>query len=314
MLRKIVTVLICYVLIFAQITGDSCRAEDGFDIVLERCHKLNPLPETPPAIVSLYQCQVLASFLQPGMEIREVQSYMERENLQPSQIVQVGSGEKMITTVFFSPYYRIEMRGETVNSMSFQIATSEHGEPTVTIPLSIQYTIHTIINESVATNLILAQPSRTKEEINAYIQQGIAEVRKAKHHDLSLVTRLVPEMMQYALFASVLYPGMPIEEVVAYAQEIPVLASSEQVVDENDITWNWSSVMRGKMSFYCEFEKGCLTHAGFWMDGISVGNALLPEGKYTFCDEDYLTSGTIGYIYAPTTYVELAETWISQRN
>lgn len=314
MLRKMTAAIMCCMLMFIQVAGSSCKAEDAFDAVLAQGLKLATLPEEPPAIIQLYQCQVLASFLQPGMEIREVQSYMERENLQPSQIIQVGSGEKMITTVFFSPYYRIEMRGETVKSMAFQIATSEQSEPTVTIPLSIQYTIHTIVNESVATNFILVQPSRTKEEIYAYIQQGITEVRKAKHHDLSLVTRLVPEMMQYALFASVLYPGMPIEDVVAYAQEIPVLASSEQVVDENDITWNWSSVMRGKMSFYCEFEKGCLTHAGFWVDEVSVMNALLPMNQHTFLYDYEIISGIVGYTYCPTTYVELTETWISQED
>lgn len=315
MLRKMVIALVCCMLVLVQLTGSPCKAEDAFDAALAEAMKLNPLPENPPAVLQLYQCQVLASFLQPGMQISDVKCYMEREHVQPIKITQTGIGDEMITTFYFSPYYQILMRGETIKSMSFQIATSEKGEAIATIPLSVQYTTHTVANETAEAKLILPQISRTKEEIDAHIQREIAKIKRLQYSNYSLFMPLVYEMMQYALFASVLYSGMPMEETLAYAQQIPVLTSSEQSIGDNDITWNWRDVIRGNMSFYCEFEDGQLLLAGFWVDHTRVANALalLPEGGHTFEYDYEITSGITGYIYTPTTYVDLTKTWIGQK-
>lgn len=68
--------------------------------------------------------------------------------------------------------------------MSFQIATSEKDEVAITIPLSVQYTVHTIVNETAEAKLVLPQIGRTQEEIDAHMLREMTIIKRL--HNLEL--------------------------------------------------------------------------------------------------------------------------------
>ena len=72
--------------------------------------------------------------------------------------------------------------------------------------------------------------------------------------------------------------------------------------------------MEGDISFYCEFVDEKLVHAGFEVDYVSLGNALLLEDMYTFHIDESIHNGITGYVYSPITYIDLMDTWVCQES
>ena len=310
MWKKIVVGFLCCVIIFVQLLIAPCKAEDEFDAILEKGLTLNSLPDNVPTIVQIYQCQVLASVLQPGMPIEDVKAYIEKMCLQPAKVTQIGSEDEMITTFFFPPYFRLRMDGEVVKRIVLEIAPDTEAETYVSIPLSIQYTAHTLVNEKASESRYMPSVSKVSEEINEHIRQEIIKLNIA--HFSFEGNSMVSVFTQFAIFTSVLYPGIPKESLLSYAQEIPALTACTRTEEENEITWMWSERVEGGITFYCELEDGKLAHTGFEVDHISLGNALLLEDMYTFHVDESIQNGIAGYVYSPITYIELMDTWVCQ--
>ena len=312
MWQKIAAVFLCCLITFMQPFIVSCEAEDEFDAMLEPVLTLNPLPDNVPTIIQIYQCQVLASVLQPGMHIEDVKAYIEKMCLQPSKVAQIGSEEEMITTFFFPPYFRLRMDGEAVKRIILQIAPDIEAEAYVSIPLSVQYTARTIVNDTASESKYMPKNSKMNEEIIEHIRQEIGNLDTVQTSldDDSMINAF----SQFAIFVSALYPGMSMENILTYAQEIPALTTCTRSEENDEITWTWSKLVEGDISFYCEFVDEKLVHAGFEVDYVSLGNALLLEDMYTFHIDESIHNGITGYVYSPITYIDLMDTWVCQES
>ena len=89
MWKKIVVGFLCCVIIFVQLLIAPCKAEDEFDAILEKGLTLNSLQNNVPTIVQIYQCQVLASVLQPGMPIEDVKAYIGQYRIEKAKRSQI---------------------------------------------------------------------------------------------------------------------------------------------------------------------------------------------------------------------------------
>ncbi len=324
MLKRLMNFALCCIYIFLLICHP-CVAEDVFDSSLASCNKLTDLPSNPPALLQLYQCNVLASVLQPDMGVKQVLEYIQSEHLQPLKVIQTEKDDQARTTVFFSPYYRIQLYGDPVERMDFEIALNEDAEALAAIPLSIDYTSHTMMNESIKSASILPHSvSIGQQEMEAHLNQGLDRIQELTTENPSLAKTLVSEMLQYALFISVLYPGMPMDDVAAIAQHFPLLQATPNADDidalawvsltseEDSLSWNWYNFFLGKICFFCDFENGQLIQAGYCLDYLEVSNTYLPENQSVF--ETPVTDGFAGYTFHPEIYVELTNTWVSKQN
>lgn len=300
-------------------------AEDMFDSSLASCNKLSDLPTNPPALLQLYQCNVLASVLQPNMKVEQVLAYIKSEHLQPTKVAQTEKDNQALTTISFSSYYRIQLYGDPIEHMDLEITLNEDGETLAAIPLSIDYTCHTIMNESTKVESTSIQSvSADLQEKETYLGQGMDKIHQLIIENPSLTKTLVYEMLQYSLFTSALYPGIPMDDVIKIANQIPLLQATpnadqtdsltwvKYTQKDNELIWNWCDFYLGEIYFFCRFEDNQLIRAGFLLDYLAVSNVYLPENHPVF--QTNVTTGFGGYTFHPEIYVELNDSWIENQN
>lgn len=294
MLKRLCTwlVVICVI-----VYSTAFSEESAFDTLLKQCIKIQePLPEGIPQAAYLYQCMVLSSVLYPGISIVQLDKYLQSENLQPIDISVCIENGKKITTYAFSQYYKIKLYGDPVENCELLLCYLPDEDKNIALPLDISWTAQTITN---GTNPLI---SDTYVDIhNIDINDFIEWYRTSIASDDQLDGSGMAEMIQYAVFSSLISPSKSMDDIRLLASRFPLLADSEFIIDPNEYTWIIRSKSLGEMTAFCVFIDGHACRTGFSLSMYDLGRLCYPYLLFDFGD----TSTGQFYTYSPNVYVNI---------